>query len=65
MLLCIARTERTQFQHDIHHDDVCAVYNTLVFSQITKPRNIFDCPGSGRFKVQSPVPAKFSVPVVV
>jgi len=43
----LRETERTQFQDHIHHDDVCAVYSTLVFFQITKARNMFDCPGPG------------------
>jgi len=53
-LFALREIERTHFEDHIHHGDVCTVYITLVFFQVTKPRNMFDRPG----------PAKLSVPVV-
>jgi len=55
----LQKIARAPFQDHINNGNVCTVYITLTFFQITKFINVFECP-----KVQSLAPAKFSAPVV-
>ena len=50
--LCVALRVivRTHIHDRINHCDVCTAYITLVFLQVTKSKNVFDCRASARAK---------------